>query len=318
MKAAHPGVSREKLCALFGISRQAYHQHRERASAAALEADIVLQEVRALRKDQRRAGTRKLLVHLQDVLERHGIKMGRDALFNLLREHNLLVRRRRRKAKTTDSSHPWHKYPNLIKSFTPLKANQLWVSDITYLDTDEGFVYLFLITDAYSHKIVGYCVSFNLEAGAALAALQMALAQLEEGQRPIHHSDRGSQYCSNDYTALLNEHKLPISMTENGDPWENAIAERINGILKNDLLPERIATKGEAVAFVHHFVGIYNNVRLHSSVENLTPQQAHRKTGELRNLWKKQGPEKAESVPIDAKFISPGAPTQGQALRVLT
>lgn len=317
MKAAHPRVSREKLCDLFGISRQAYHQHRERTGKAAFEADIVLQAVKELRKDQRRVGTRKLLIHLKDLLERHGIKMGRDALFNLLREHNLLVRRRRRKAKTTDSNHPWRKYPNLIKSFKPLRANQLWVSDITYLDTDEGFVYLFLITDAYSHKIVGYCTSFNLEAGAALAALQMALAQLKEGQKPIHHSDRGSQYCSNDYTALLNDYKLPISMTENGDPRENPVAERINGILKNDLLPERIATKAEAVALVHHFVGIYNNVRLHSSVENLTPQQAHERTGELRNLWERQRPEKSESVPVDAKFTSPKAATQGQALRVL-
>lgn len=317
MKAAHPGVSREKLCDLFGISRQAYHQHREHASKAAFEADIVLRAVKELRKDQRRVGTRKLLLHLKDVLGRHGIKMGRDALFDLLREHNLLVRRRRCKAKTTDSSHPWRKYPNLVKSFKPLKANQLWVSDITYLDTGEGFVYLFLITDAYSHKIVGYCVSFNLEAGAALAALQMALAQLGEGQRPIHHSDRGSQYCSNGYTALLNDYKLPISMTENGDPWDNAIAERINGILKNDLLPEHIGAKNDAVALVAHFVGIYNNVRLHSSVENLTPQQAHEKNGELRNLWKKQHPEKSEPVPVDAKFTSPKAATQGQALRVL-
>jgi len=312
MKAAHPCVSWGELCGLFGISRQAYHQYCERATEKALKADIVLQEVKELRKEQRRVGTRKLLIHLQDVLERHSIKMGRDALFNLLREHGLLVRRRRRKAKTTDSRHPWRRYPNLIKSFKPLKANQLWVSDITYVDTDEGFVYLFLITDAYSHKIVGYCVSFNLEAGAALAALQMALSQLEEGQKPFHHSDRGSQYCSNDYTALLKEYKLPISMTENGDPWDNAIAERINGILKDELLPEHIATKNEAVRLVHHFTDIYNNVRLHSSVDNLTPQQAHRKTGELRNLWKKQTTEKSEFVPIDAKFISPGADTQGQ------
>jgi putative transposase len=318
MKAAHPRVSRGELCGLFGISRQAYHQYCERATEKAFKTDIVLREVKELRKDQRRVGTRKLLVHLEGVLERHSIKMGRDALFDLLRKHNLLIRRRKRKAKTTDSTHPWRKYPNLIKSFKPNKTNQLWVSDITYVTTEEGFVYLFLITDAYSHKVVGYCPSFTLEAGAALAALRMALAQLKEGEKPIHHSDRGSQYCCIDYVALLNKPRLSISMTENSDPWENAIAERINGILKNDLLPERMVSKKEAIGYIHYYIDIYNNVRLHSSVDNLTPQQAHLKTGELRKLWKKESPEKSEFTPIDAKFNPPEECTQGQARRVLT
>jgi transposase InsO family protein len=297
MKAAHPKVSWEKLCDLFDMSRQAYYQYHERATETAFQAEIILKEVKALRKDQRRVGTRKLLLHLKDVLERHSIKMGRDALFDLLRDHKLLVRRRKRKMKTTDSNHPWRRYPNLIKLLKPQKANQLWVSDITYFDTDEGFVYIFLITDAYSHKVVGYCTSLSLEAGAALAALQMALAQLEENQHPFHHSDRGSQYCSNDYVALLKNNQLPVSMTENGDPWENAIAERINGILKNELLPEHVATKEEAIRHIHYFVDVYNKVRLHSSVNNLTPQQAHLKTGELRNLWKIRDSEKSGSTP---------------------
>jgi putative transposase len=319
MKAVYPQVCREKLCRLFGISRQAYYQYCERAAGNAFEATIVLKEVKALRQDQRRVGTRKLLVHLKDVLERHSIKLGRDALFNLLREHGLLIRRRHCKVKTTDSHHPWRRYPNLIKEFTPEKANQLWVGDITYLETGEGFVYLFLITDAYSHKVVGYCPSLTLEAGAAMAALRMALQQLNEGEQPIHHSDRGSQYCSTDYTALLSLHGLSISMTENGDPYENAVAERINGILKNELIPERIATKNDAIGHIHYFVNIYNNVRLHNSVDNLTPQEAHLKNGELRKLWKKRPPVKTGFNPIDAKLIPPQVVCpQGQAQRVLT
>ena len=292
MKTEHPKVSRGNLCDMFGVSRQAYYQHRQRKSKAAFEAEVVLNEVIKLRKDQRRIGTRKLYIHLKEVIERHGIKMGRDALFDLLREHNMLVRRRRRKVKTTDSAHPWRKYPNLTKTYQPNGPNQLWVSDITYLDTDEGFVYLFLIADAYSRKVVGYHTSFNMEAVSALAALRMALKQLDKGQKPIHHSDRGSQYCSYEYTAVLKENSLPISMSENGDPWENALAERLNGILKNDLLPEKISTKCEALELVHHYIKIYNSVRLHSSVENLTPDQAHKRTGPLRRLWQKENSEK--------------------------
>ncbi|GIV31545.1 MAG: transposase [Saprospiraceae bacterium] len=318
MKATNPKVSWGKLCDLFGISRQAYYQRLNQEIKTAFEAEIVLKEVKELRKDQRRVGTRKLYIHLQDVLRQHGIKMGRDALFDLLREHGLLVRQRKRRIKTTDSNHPWRKYPNLIKSFEPNGANQLWVCDITYLYTDEGFVYLFLITDAYSHKVVGYHTSFNMEATSALAALRMALNQLEEGQTPFHHSDRGSQYCSDIYTALLKKNSLPISMTENGDPWENAVAERINGILKNDLLPEKISTKSEAVDLVHYFVRVYNSIRLHSSVENLTPDEAHERTGELCRLWKKERSEKSESVPVDANLSSPESFSKGQALRVLS
>lgn len=281
---------------MFGISRQAYYQHNERKSRKAFAEEVILKEVKRIRSDQRRVGTRKLHLHLRPILARHGIRIGRDALFDLLRSHDMLVRRRKRRVKTTDSNHSWRKYPNLIKEFEPDGPNQLWVSDITYLDTDEGFVYLFLITDAYSHKIVGYHSSYNMEASSALAALRMAMSQLEAGQRPIHHSDRGSQYCSSMYTAMLHQHGMGISMTENGDPWENAVAERINGILKQELLPEHIETKRQAVASVHYYVNVYNTVRLHSSVENLTPEQAHRRSGPLRKLWKKRSSEKAKGA----------------------
>jgi putative transposase len=286
MKAAHPKISLEVLCGLFGISRQGYHQYRANAVTEAMEETIILNMVREYRKDQRKVGCRKLLLHLTPILAKQGIEIGRDALFDLLRAHSLLVRRRRRKAQTTDSNHPYRKYKNLIKSFKPLKANQLWVSDITYVDTDEGFVYLFLITDDYSHKIVGYHPSLTLEATSAIAALQMALRQISVGEKAIHHSDRGSQYCSGDYVALLNKYELPISMTETSDPCDNPVAERVNGILKNDLMPEKILTKKSAIESIHYFIDIYNRVRLHSTVDMLTPNQAHLKTGHLTNRWK--------------------------------
>ena len=289
------------LCDLFGISRQAYHQYRGNAMEQAMQETIILNAVRECRTDQRTLGCRKLLLHITPLLARLGIGIGRDALFELLREHCLLVRRRRRKAQTTDSNHPYRKYKNLIKPFTPLKANQLWVSDITYIDTGEGFFHLFLITDAYSHKIVGYCPSLTLEASSAVAALQMALLGLLPGERPIHHSDRGSQYCSATYVALLKRHKLPISMTESSDPCDNAIAERVNGIFKNELMPENIPTKQSGFESTHYFINIYNDVRLHSSVDMLTPNVAHHKTGPLKNHWRPKGGRMQAIESLEAK-----------------
>ncbi len=306
MKTLSPKVSWGRLCELFGISRQAYYQHQKRQKRQAIESDIVLKEVRRIRVDQRRVGVRKLYIHLQPLLRRHGIKMGRDALYGLLRAHGMLVRPRKKSVRTTNSNHPWRKYPNLIKDFEPDGPNQLWVSDLTYLDTAQGFVYVFLITDVYSHKVVGYHASKHMEAVSALAALRMALSQLEDGQRPIHHSDRGSQYCSSMYTALLHKHGLGISMTENGDPWENAVAERLNGILKNELLPEHIESKEAAIDLVAHYIHVYNEIRLHSSVENLTPSQAHRRTGPLRKLWKRGTSEKSEGATPEQVVCPPG------------
>jgi putative transposase len=295
MKQRHPKVKLDELCRLFGISRQAWHQHNKALGRTALESEVVIQEVRAVRKAQPRVGTRKLLLHLGERLALHGIKLGRDKLFDLLGERGMLVRRRRRKAKTTDSDHPYRKYPNLIKELKPLKANELWVSDITYLDTGEGFAYLFLITDAYSHKIVGHALSESLEAAAAIVALRKALQQLPAEHRLVHHSDRGVQYCSHGYTELLESKNVRISMTENGDPRENAIAERVNGILKEEFLFEQIASKHQAKSRVEEAIGTYNNVRLHSSVDYLTPAKAHLRIGSLANRWK---PKPASTVVV--------------------
>ena len=163
--------------------------------------------------------------------------MGRDAFFNLLRSHGLHVRKRKFRAVTTNSFHWLHKYPNLIKGLSPERPNHLWVSDITYINTDNGFLYLYLVTDAYSRKIIGWHLSDNLGSDNAILALFMAISQLPANcTEIIHHSDRGIQYCSLKYVKILEDHGIKISMTENGDPYENAIAERVNGILKTEWL----------------------------------------------------------------------------------
>lgn len=290
MKQARPDIGMDTLCGVLGVSRQAYYQHQKQEGRKALEEEVVLKEVQNIRKLQPKVGVRKLCLHLAEPLMRHGIEIGRDVLFGLLRSEGMLVRRRRRKAVTTDSDHPYLKYPNLIVGFTPLKANELWVCDITYVDTLEGFVYLFLITDAYSRKIVGWCLGETLEAKWGLAALRMALAQRTDKRPLIHHSDRGVQYCSHHYTQMLQhpDNAVRISMTENGDPYENAMAERVNGILKGELLPDTAESRPLAQQLVQQAIKTYNEVRLHSSVGMLTPQEAHQQSGPLDKMWKPQ------------------------------
>ena len=249
--------------------------------------DLIITIVRKIRESQKRIGGRKLLNLISQELpeEQH---LGRDAFFNLLRNKGMLVRKRRYRAYTTNSFHHYHKYKNLIKEFVAGKPNQLWVSDITYIKTDAGFVYLYLITDAYSRKIVGWCLSDTLEAQNAVDALQMALSQLPaEAKNLIHHSDRGIQYCCTKYVNCLQKHEISISMTENNDPYENAIAERVNGILKTEWLYDmQIADCKEAKKTVKEVINIYNTLRPHSSIAMLTPEQAHQTSGNLKRLWK--------------------------------
>ena len=215
-------------------------------------------------------------------------QIGRDAFFDLLRESGLLVHRRRYRAYTTNSSHWLHKYPNLIKEFIPERPNHLWVSDITYIKVEKKFLYLFLITDAYSHKIIGWQLSETIEASNAVMALNMALSQLpaDHGEL-IHHSDRGIQYCSFKYVKRLKNHLIKISMTENGDPYQNALAERVNGILKTEWLYDmNLKDYPDTKRAVKSVIGIYNNERPHSSINMLTPTQAHQMTGVLKKLWR--------------------------------
>lgn len=234
-------------------------------------------------------GTRKLHYMLAEKLERHGISIGRDKLFDLLSSYGLLVRRRRRKrVYTTDSRHPFKRYPNLIKEMIVQRPDHLWVSDITYIGLKDSFCYLSLVTDAYSRKITGYCLHPTLKREGPVAALKMAMGTLPGTlQQPlIHHSDRGLQYCCSEYIALLESKQVTISMTENGDPYENALAERVNGIMKNEFALDRDFNNfEEAAAAVDTAVATYNNFRPHASCDYLTPATAHLKHGALPLRW---------------------------------
>lgn len=239
-----------------------------------------------------RIGTRKLHYMLTETLQKHDISIGRDKLFDLLAEYGLLVRRRkRRRISTTDSNHPFRKYPNLVRELQVLRPNYLWVSDITYISLSDGFCYLSLVTDAYSRKIVGYCLHPTLKKEGPVRALAMALVALPgKLQEPlIHHSDRGLQYCCTDYTTLLENRGISISMTEKGDPYENAIAERVNGILKEEFaLYNDFNNIEQANEAVTNAVGTYNQYRPHASCDYLTPQQAHQQQGLLKTKWKRR------------------------------
>jgi len=281
--------SRRRLCLLLGYSRQACYKQIKNEETSTLQADLVLAEVCRIRSEQPRLGSRKLLHMLEGFMHLHGIKMGRDTFFDLLRERGMLVQKRKRKVpRTTFSSHPYYKYANLVEQFIPTSANQLWVSDITYIRLGQGFAYLSLITDAYSRKIVGFDLCERISAKGCIAALKMALKQNpQRGPELIHHSDRGVQYCSNKYVELLQQNSIAISMTQSGDPRDNALAERVNGILKDELLEKRYNHYHRARPIVANAIYIYNNRRPHSSIDMLTPNIAHQRTGELKRRWKK-------------------------------
>jgi transposase InsO family protein len=236
----------------------------------------IIDEVQQIRHRQPRVGTRKLQRMLNEHLKDEGIEVGRDRLFELLRTRNLLIRRRRNGQRTTDSRHRFKKYGNLIRNLEITRPNQVYVSDITYLGTLEGFCYLALITDAYSRKIVGYDVSRSLSLEGSLRALQMALGALAGPRELIHHSDRGLQYCSHTYVQLLTKNSVQISMTEEQHVYENAQAERVNGILKNEfLLGETLKSFEVAQQLVKDAIHIYNEERLHLSLNYQTPAMRH-------------------------------------------
>ena len=233
---------------------------------------------------------------LQPFLQQHSITIGRDNFFSLLRKSGLLVRKTKRTAHTTDSKHFFYRYPNLVKDFTPLKAHELWVADITYIPLKNRFAYLFLITDAYSRKIVGHYVSDDMKVSSAIIALKKALDQKPADRIVIHHSDRGMQYCSTAYVQLLQQHHAHISMTNNGDPYENAIAERVNGILKSELISSSYDTVDEASIHIGRCVMIYNFKRRHSSINWQIPDDVHKQTGPQIRRWKNyyQSPKNKE------------------------
>lgn len=290
MKDSYPQISLTRFCRLFGITRQAFYQHFWNLTDITIEQELVLVQVREIRKRHPVIGCRKLYCLLQPFLLAHQIKMGRDALFNLLSDNKLLVKKRRWTVHTTQSQHWLKKYPNLIMQWQPQKPVELWVADITYVPIENGFLYLNLLTDAYSHKIVGHCIATTLEAINTTKALQMALQNHAVAPHQlIHHSDRGLQYCSSEYVTELKKHNIKISMTQSGDPLENAVAERINGIIKEEYLNHfKITNHKQATELLSVVVDRYNKERPHQSINMLTPEIVHEKQILVNRRWSKQ------------------------------
>jgi len=280
------GASVTLLCSLSGYSRWAYYKRRIAGEREPLKEELIIQQVLGCRKLQPRLGGRKLFLLLYPFMKRHAINLGRDAFFELLGRYGLLNKRRRGKPRTTDSNHWMNKYPDLSKALVINGSDELWVSDITYLEVCGSHAFLSLITDAYSRKIVGFHLSDSLRAEGPVQALQMAIAGRNSIPGLIHHSDRGVQYCCNDYVELLERCQISISMTQSGDPRENAIAERVNGILKMELLEPYYAGLEQAAAAVAQAIKIYNYLRPHSSISMLTPAIVHGKKLDLKRKWK--------------------------------
>jgi transposase InsO family protein len=288
MKQDFPQFGIAVLCGLFGRTRHAYYDSLWRKESSLVKEDVILQEVASIRKDLPRLGTRKLHFVLRDKLVPHQIRFGRDYLFDLLAEHKLLVRQRKRKAITTDSRHWMKKYSNLVKGLEITRPEQVWASDITYIRLIDQWGYLSLITDAYSRKIMGYSFRRDLSAEGCIDALKMALGNRSYNGTVIHHSDRGSQYCSHNYVDLLLRNKMAISMTENGDPYENALAERVNGIIKTEFNLYSSSSGFEQTGNrISRSIRSYNELRPHASCDYLTPVQAHLQSGKLNKRWKR-------------------------------
>jgi putative transposase len=273
----------------------------------------ILQHIDQIRKQQPRCGGRKLFIMLQSFFHQHNIVMGRDRFFNFLKRNKLLVRKTKRCVFTTNSKHFFHRYPNLAKDFKPLKAHELWVADITYIPLKERFAYLFLITDAYSRKIVGFHVSDDMKVSSAVLALKKAFAQKPPETIVIHHSDRGIQYCSTEYVKLLQEHHALISMTQNKDPYENAIAERVNGILKTELINGFYNNIDDASIHIARCITIYNYRRRHSSLNWQIPGDVHKQKGPQIRRWKNYYQNNSKN-----KEVSGRKPEQAHAQKIVS
>lgn len=270
MKSINASVS--EICLVFGLTRDAYYKFFKRRKKQETVALKVVKLVKQERKDQPRVGTRKLYEALHALFILENLKVGRDKLFDILREQEMLIKRKKASCKTTNSYHRFHKYNNLIKDMDINAPNQVWASDITYIRTIRGFCYLALITDMYSRKIVGYDISDSLELAGCLRALKRALRTARPAAGLVHHSDRGIQYCSNQYVSELDKRKIRISMTEENHCYENAMAERVNGILKDEFyLDQCFFSTEHACIAAKNAIEIYNSKRLHLSLGYKTP-----------------------------------------------
>jgi transposase InsO family protein len=280
------------------ISRQGYYQVLERNRQGKKAHQQIVELVKIVRKRHKRMGGKKLHGKLMPELEKLSIKCGRDKFFDILRDENLLVRYRKRFVKTTQSKHMFYKYPNLIQDMEITRSEQVFVSDITYIRTKQGFLYLYLITDAYSKQIMGWELSDNLKTINAVKALKMALNNRKyPGRELIHHSDRGFQYCNPAYIEILNKDDIKISMTSKYDPYENAVAERVNGILKNEYeIGDGFVCAKDANREIKYAIWLYNNDRPHLSCQGMVPVEAHLKENYRLKRWSKHFPTSEMSL----------------------
>jgi transposase InsO family protein len=261
----------------FGISKQAFYKRLNVFKKRNLDEQVILDLIREARKELPKTGGLKLYKTIKPALVHNDIKIGRDRFYELLRRHQLLIPKNKRAYITTDSKHHFYKYPNLIAGFIPTAAEQLWVSDITYIKTDQGNAYLALVTDAYSKRIMGYKLDDHMKTSLCIDALKMAISRRKyPNQELIHHSDRGLQYCNPSYTNFAESKGISISMTQQYDPYENAVAERINGTLKQEFgLGKTIVTLKLAQKMIKKAVSLYNSKRMHYSLNFKTPDYAH-------------------------------------------
>ncbi len=266
----------DAICNSFSLKRDAYYKYKKRYVARKKVGETVVQLVNKSRRTLPREGTRKLMRSLKNDFQINNLKIGRDQLFRILRENGLLIRRKKYSSRTTNSHHRFHKYGNIIKELVIDRPNQVWAADITYIRTIKGFCYLALITDMHSRKIVGYDLSDSLELEGCVRALKKALYHNKPIKNLIHHSDRGIQYCSNVYTDELKRKKIDISMTEENHCYENALAERVNGILKDEFyLDQTFASVVQAKKATKNAIKLYNSKRLHLSLDYKTPNYVH-------------------------------------------
>jgi len=262
---------------LLGITRQATYQRENRAKSRAIELAPVKAMVLEVRRFMPRLGGRKLYFLLKSKFIEQGINLGRDAFFRYLKNEHLLVKPKRSYTKTTFSEHWMKKHPNLLKDVEPLRPEEVFVSDITYVQSEQGVHYLSLVTDAYSRKIMGYELSDDMKATDVVKALEMTVNNRQYQTNAIHHSDRGLQYCSQVYQVKLNENGITPSMTDGYDCYQNALAERINGILKQEFLLYKCHDLDELKQLVDESILIYNEMRPHLSLGMRTPNQVHKK-----------------------------------------
>ena len=280
------------MCTVFGHSKQAYYKQLQQNSNTAVKEEVIVGLIKKKRQIWKRGSGRNLHQSLQPEFKTHDIKIGRDKFFDVLRNNYLLIKSKRSRTKTTCSYHHFNRYKNCIENAVPARANEIWVADITYLwlKPQDKFCYLSIVTDLYSRKIAGHCVHESLSVKGCIDALKQALRnRKDKNESLIHHSDRGVQYCCHAYVKLLQKQKIQISMTQTGDPLENAVAERIHKTIKEEFTNDRqinFCNIEDAKTEIRRFIEFYNQQRPHRSVQWLTPNEAHQCSGALRRVWK--------------------------------